>query len=248
MQNPKFSLLICALALGTVLTVRAQDNPQQAAARAAVASKLFELSSDSGTNSPAVTPPTAQTPVDQATLPKPADEPTMVPITGPTDDQKKQAADLVAAQKKAEKEAAKQAAAQQKADLAAAKAKAKADKKAAALKAKQDAAMGVQVQQTSQPAPIAPATTGLNEQQAAAMAALNNANGQPANTTTAPTAATAAPVMSMPMSTAPSYSAPSLPISADKQQRLNDLLNKYRADQITPGDYHAQRAAILAEP
>lgn len=42
--------------------------------------------------------------------------------------------------------------------------------------------------------------------------------------------------------------APPLPISADKQRRLADLLTKYQADQLTPQQYHQQRAKILAEP
>jgi len=41
---------------------------------------------------------------------------------------------------------------------------------------------------------------------------------------------------------------PALPISADKQQRLAVLLEKYQADLITPEQYHQQRAKILAEP
>jgi len=39
-----------------------------------------------------------------------------------------------------------------------------------------------------------------------------------------------------------------LPISADKQQRLNALLEQYKADKVTPQQYHEQRAKILAEP
>jgi hypothetical protein len=42
--------------------------------------------------------------------------------------------------------------------------------------------------------------------------------------------------------------APPLPISAGKEARLQALLEKYKADQITPDEYHQQRAAILAEP
>jgi hypothetical protein len=41
---------------------------------------------------------------------------------------------------------------------------------------------------------------------------------------------------------------PAVPISGDKQQRLAALLQQYRADQITPEQYHQQRAKILAEP
>jgi hypothetical protein len=42
--------------------------------------------------------------------------------------------------------------------------------------------------------------------------------------------------------------APALPIGAAKAERLKALLGKYQADQITPAEYHQQRAAILAEP
>jgi hypothetical protein len=42
--------------------------------------------------------------------------------------------------------------------------------------------------------------------------------------------------------------APALPIAASKATRLQALLTKYQADQISPEDYHKQRAAILAEP
>ena len=39
-----------------------------------------------------------------------------------------------------------------------------------------------------------------------------------------------------------------LPISATKQEQLQALLVKYKADQITPDEYQTQRAAILAQP
>jgi hypothetical protein len=42
--------------------------------------------------------------------------------------------------------------------------------------------------------------------------------------------------------------APPLPISADKGQRLQELLKKYKADQLTPEQYQKERAKILAEP
>jgi hypothetical protein len=48
--------------------------------------------------------------------------------------------------------------------------------------------------------------------------------------------------------TATQFQAPPLPISADKQARLKALADKYIADQITPAEYHEQRARILAEP
>ena len=42
--------------------------------------------------------------------------------------------------------------------------------------------------------------------------------------------------------------APPLPISTSKEAQLQALDAKYKADQITPAEYQAQRAAILAEP
>jgi len=45
----------------------------------------------------------------------------------------------------------------------------------------------------------------------------------------------------------PPIEGPALTISAEKQQRLNSLLRKYKADEITPEQYHAERAKLLAE-
>jgi hypothetical protein len=41
---------------------------------------------------------------------------------------------------------------------------------------------------------------------------------------------------------------PPLPISSEKHERLNGLLQRYRADQLTPEQYQAERAKILAGP
>jgi hypothetical protein len=41
---------------------------------------------------------------------------------------------------------------------------------------------------------------------------------------------------------------PVLPIPLSKEEKLNQLLAHYKSDQITPEEYHKQRAAILAEP
>ena len=42
--------------------------------------------------------------------------------------------------------------------------------------------------------------------------------------------------------------APPLPISAAKQAQLQALLERYKADLVTPAEYQAERAKILAEP
>ena len=46
----------------------------------------------------------------------------------------------------------------------------------------------------------------------------------------------------------PPLEGPELPISGAKVQKLHALLAKYKADQITPEQYQAERAKILAEP
>lgn len=46
----------------------------------------------------------------------------------------------------------------------------------------------------------------------------------------------------------PPLEGPPLPISSQKQQRLYELLQRYKADQVSPGEYQAERAKILAEP
>jgi hypothetical protein len=38
------------------------------------------------------------------------------------------------------------------------------------------------------------------------------------------------------------------PLTSAKAARMAELLQRYKADQITPKEYHTQRAAILAEP
>ena len=40
--------------------------------------------------------------------------------------------------------------------------------------------------------------------------------------------------------------APPSPLAANKQQQLLDLLNKYKADQITPEQYHLERSRIIS--
>jgi hypothetical protein len=41
---------------------------------------------------------------------------------------------------------------------------------------------------------------------------------------------------------------PSSGLSASKQQQLSELLRKYRSDEISPEEYHSQRAKVLGEP
>ena len=60
-------------------------------------------------------------------------------------------------------------------------------------------------------------------------------------------ATTTAPVVKKGIMVKP-IEGPPLPISADKDQRLQELLKRYKADQLTPEQYQTERAKILAEP
>jgi hypothetical protein len=41
---------------------------------------------------------------------------------------------------------------------------------------------------------------------------------------------------------------PAAPAAGSKEARLQELLDQYRADQITPAQYQEQRAKIITEP
>jgi hypothetical protein len=43
-----------------------------------------------------------------------------------------------------------------------------------------------------------------------------------------------------------SLQGPALPFTPEQQQKLAELLRRYRADEITPEQYHAERARIIA--
>jgi hypothetical protein len=66
----------------------------------------------------------------------------------------------------------------------------------------------------------------------------------PAAPTTAETTTTVATPAAAPVAAA----APAAPVQVSKAERLQQLLSQYKADQITPQEYHEKRAAILAEP
>jgi hypothetical protein len=191
MQIPKISLWICALALGGVIAIRAEDTAAQAAARAAMLEKMQELQGGSATApqtpAPAESAPAAVTPAPEAP-PAAAPAETAAPA----------------------------------------------------------AATAAPVETPADSTIMSPAITqpGDSEAQARARAALNEkmsalgspvAPAQASNTQASVTPASPAPIV-----------APPLPINFSKEQKLDWLLNLYKANQITPQQYHEQRAAILA--
>ena len=163
MQIPKFPFWICALMLCGAPTLRAMDNPAQAAARVALEQKLQELDGN-----PPATPASASSvpPAGAASAPASA-PPVAVTPAGATP-----------------------------------------------------------VVETPGPAPTAiPATLAPVE--------------------AAPTVVKSASKKTV-VKPLPAATAVAVPLS--KEERLRWLLVRYKADQITPEEYHTQRAAILAEP
>jgi hypothetical protein len=144
------------------------------------------------------------------------------------------------AKKEAEKKAKAEAEAKKKDDT---KAREEAEAKATAEKGKSTQAA------TNAPAADKPATKAEAEAKKKADAKARKEaeakakaeKGKPSQT------AADAPVVKKGTPVKPLESPP-LPISADKDQRLQELLKKYRADQLTPEQYQAERAKILAEP
>jgi hypothetical protein len=166
MQTSKFSLWICALALCGSLTLRADDTPAQAAARAALNQKLQEVESQPTSEAPATPAPAPTVEAPAATVTAPTVPEPMVGQPGDTEAQ-----------------------------------------------ARARTALNEKIVDGGTPAPAAPAST-------------------------LPTAAPSQkPII-----------APALPINTSKAGKLDWLLSLYKTDQLTPEQYHKQRAEILAEP
>lgn len=196
MQFPKIAVFACALA--AVVARADQDNPEQAAARAALVAHLFDVSAAGTVTNATVAPPTVIAPTVRAPVVKtPA-------VTAP----------MVAAPAVSTTTVVKPAAPAGHTTLhpvthtkpaVAAKDTGHAAKKATDTK------------------PVAGSGTANKSVQAAAKPA--------------PSAKAA--------SEFPPIPAPASPLPAAKQQKLQELLAKYKADQITPEEYHRQRSTIL---
>jgi hypothetical protein len=79
-------------------------------------------------------------------------------------------------------------------------------------------------------------------QAAARTALLKQLQATATNPPTAKPAPAAPPVKAAAVTNTPP------PIPMTKEQKLQELLVKYKANQLTPQQYHEQRAAILAKP
>lgn len=233
MQISKFPFWICALALCGGMTLRAEDTPAQAAARAALMQKMQQAEGNpppaAQTPAPkAAAPAAVQTPAPAVTAPAAAAttsavEAPMMTNTGSDMDTPAQAAARAALMEKMQQMGGNPPAAAQ----------------TPAPKAVVSTAV-----QTPAPTSEAPMMTDTvsgvdTTAQAAARAAmqkkLQEVGGAPAP---ASVKATREQIIA----------APALPINMSKEQKLNWLTQLYKSDQLSPEQYHEQRAAILAEP
>ncbi len=226
MQVSKVLLTVCATAVcAGFLSARAQDNPAQAAARAALMQAMGEPAAPAAPATPPVLVESSGVVTQQTNLPAQTNEtvnpaPAVVAPTAQTPVTAPQPLDSEAQAK------AREALLQQ---------------------------MGQPPVQTPAPAAtMTPAVAPAPATPATPAVAVAPAPAAPATPVAKPVAASPAsagntnyPGME------PGFTpivAPPLPISAAKEQQLDALLVQYKADQITPEEYHKQRAAILAGP
>jgi hypothetical protein len=263
---------LCAIAVGAIcLTVRADDsdNAAQAAARIAIAKALFQQQSS---NAPATWASPAETnavmhPVNEkdakakAKADKAAAKAKAKADKEAADAKAKQDAAQAEADKKVKAEADKKAAADAKAAAEQQQAQAIADKASADAAAKAAA----EQKENAEKAAIAAATPATTNTETPAQNTTSTATNSWASTMTTNNQSATPAIKEKkkkkekeaekeiapkqpPVPDFKPIAAPPLPISASKQDRLAALLQKYQADQITPDEYHSQRAAILAEP
>lgn len=235
MQVSKFVLAVCATTVcAGFLSLRAQDTPAQAAARAALMQSMGEPAAAAPTT-PATQPPPA-TPAAPAVE---TNAPILVESSG-----------VVAQPTNAPAQTSEVATPVPAAVPVVTAPQPLSPEAQAAARAALLQSMG----QTDTPATPAPAPT-VPAPVVVAPAVVTPVPAIPA--TNAPTAPAAKPVASNSDKANkaivpgrepgfPPMVAPPLPISTTKEQQLEALLAQYKADQISPEEYQKQRAAILA--
>lgn len=277
MQIFKNTLLACSLAVAlSPLYVRAEDNAAQAAARAALEQKMRELKgqppvveSQPAPALPAV-PPSAPSPiVAPAAPPKPASAPPVVAPGGASPDLIEQArqatrarmAELQGSQSTAIPAGQETVAPEPKSVVApetpqtiepyvpakTSKEEARANREREAAAKRAAAAEAAAAKKAAQTESRGDGKAISKQEKADAKA---RAEAEKAAAKQAEKEAKEAMKHGM-MEPAPAFApleAPASSLPSSKEQRLQDLTDKYKADQISAEEYHAQRAKILAEP
>ncbi len=212
------------------ITARAQDNPAQAAARAALMEKMSELGAQPAQPAP---PPVVVTP-SNATQVKPSQPTNRVAVPPPA----------IPAQPAVQAPATNPGPGTEAVQTTPATSDAEAQAKA-------KAALEQKMSEMNQPnwatPPVNPAAVPAPKTQPVAVTPV-----KPVPSTVKPEAMTPpsqinANFPGKELGLQP-IQAPPLPISAAKEAQLQGLLQRYKTDQITPEQYHTERAKILAEP
>lgn len=242
MQTFKFFSAICVmLLLGGVASVRAETEAQ-AKAREALRQKMMEL--DAGKSAQPAAPPAKKAPVVAPASPPPPRQPVAVQQPAP---QRAPAVVPAAGEPETEAQAkARQALEQKMRELDAQKGAVPAP----APVVRQTPATTVPAAQ----APTAPPVEDFsaNEPDSEAVVKARAALHQKMRELQAQEVASGKlhVVRQTPAVSASAFvplEAPKLPISSSKEAQLAELLRKYRADEVSPEEYHKQRAAILAQ-
>jgi hypothetical protein len=252
MQISKLFPVVCAVAFcASFIVVRAEDTPAQAAARSALMEKMNALEAQPAQPAP---PPIVVTP-SGATRAQPNQPKNAVVVPPPA--ARKQPAAPVPKKNPMPGRAAVQTAPAASDAEAQAKARAALEQKISDLNQQQwtTPAVAPAAAPAAAPAPrpaaVQPATPEVKsaEPQTQPVAVSPAKPAPPAVKPEAPPPAkqinAAYPGKELGLKP---IEAPPLPISAAKAVQLQALLEKYKADQITPDQYHTERAKILAEP
>jgi colicin import membrane protein len=264
MHISKLLPAICVIAVFAGFgSLRAQDTPAQAAARAALMERMNELDAQQQNQSlpivvttngatvvaPPVTvsEPTNPPAISEQANPPAVSEPEMKPVSNETQsDSEAQKQAVIAAENKAADEQAKADAqkttqANQAATIADKK-RAAAEAKAAAEQARKDKLAAEAKAKADAKAKAAADKAAKIQQQKQAEAEKERLAAEKAAEAVASANNTGKELGFKPIPQPP------LPISAAKQEQLRALLAKYMADQISPAEYQSNRAEILAEP
>jgi hypothetical protein len=274
MRIPKLLLTVCAMSVcAGFISARAEDTPEQAAARAALEARMNALNAQGSGGQMIFVPATNSQPTDASTaVPALAPQATNTPAT-PEAQAKAQAAveqkisDLNQPQQTQSPPVIYVPALPQTNDVNAAEEAL--HKKMAELNAQENAGqkyssgMIFVPANTTQPTPEAQAQaqaaleqrmSQLNQQEMATRKPVAKKEVEPVavqpTQPTQPTETATSADVSYPgkdLGLKP-IEAPSMPVSADIEAQLQELNAKYMANQISPEEYHKRRAEILAKP
>ena len=227
MQFPKIAFVLCAVAAVST-AVRAADNPDQAAARALLVSKLFEISGESASTNSASQPakPAVTTPAPAYTAP-----------SAPSFSTTTKVVPAVKAENNAVMHPVHQAVAPAYTPSTpySSRPPMSSEEHYRALRSPHQEIEDSQMNWTK-----AGTSAGADGSYAAKPAKKVVTQNPPAVSPQATPSTVKANPEFVPVV------APALPIGASQQQKLLDLLAKYKADQISPEEYHRQRAAIIS--